>query len=242
MHDLHGGVGRVHALAAGAAGATDFDAEILRLEFEIDFFGFRQHGDGGGGGVNAALRFGRRHALHAMHAALVTQLSENRFAGDLEDHFLQAAELGRAGFEVLDFQSGGFRVAVIHPVKISREDRRFAPAGAGADFHDGVAVFVFVRRQERELHVALQIGDAFLERRDFFLRHLREVVVVGSGEFAIVRELAAGPFSSSSHFASKSLIEECSRMVSLARFRLSKRCGSAISRSSSAKRSRLRCD
>ena len=42
MHDLHRGIGRVHALAAGSAGAANFDAQILRLQFEIDFLGFRQ--------------------------------------------------------------------------------------------------------------------------------------------------------------------------------------------------------
>ena len=37
MHDLHGGVGGVHALAAGAAGTADFDADFLGLELEVDF-------------------------------------------------------------------------------------------------------------------------------------------------------------------------------------------------------------
>ena len=74
VHDLNCGIGRVHALAARAAGPANFDSEVFRLDFEIDFLGLGQNGDGRGGGVDAPLRFGRRHALHAMHAALVTQL------------------------------------------------------------------------------------------------------------------------------------------------------------------------
>ena len=35
--------------------------------------------DGRGGSVDAALRFRRGHALHAMHAAFVAKLAENRF-------------------------------------------------------------------------------------------------------------------------------------------------------------------
>ena len=141
--------------------------------------------------MDAALRFGRGHALHAMDAALVTQFPENRFAGDFENRFLQPAELGRTGFEVFDLKPGRFRVAVVHPVKIGGENSGLAAAGAGANFHDRVAIVGFIGRQKRDLDLEFQIGDAFFERRDFFLRHLREIGVRGGGEFAIVFQLPA---------------------------------------------------
>ena len=77
VEDLDGGIGGVDALAAGAAGAADFDADFVGLEFEIDFLGLGQDGDGGGGGVDAALRLGGGDALDAVDAALVAHLAED---------------------------------------------------------------------------------------------------------------------------------------------------------------------
>ena len=62
-------------------------------------------------------------------------------------------------------------------------------AGAGADFHDGVAVVVFVGREERELHRELQVGDALFQGWNFLLSHLREIGVGGGGELAVVFQL-----------------------------------------------------
>ena len=84
VQNLHGGIGRVHALTARAARAANFNPQIFGLQFEIDFLGFGQDRDGGGGSVDASLRFGRRDALHAMHAAFETKLAENDFARNLE--------------------------------------------------------------------------------------------------------------------------------------------------------------
>ncbi len=72
--DAHGRIGGVDALAAGAGGAEGIDADILGFDLDFDFVGFGQHGDGDRGSVHAALLFGDRHALHAMHAAFVLQL------------------------------------------------------------------------------------------------------------------------------------------------------------------------
>ena len=53
----------------GPRRAEDVDAEILVLDLDVDLLGLGQHGDGGGRGVDAPLRLGGRHALHAVHAA-----------------------------------------------------------------------------------------------------------------------------------------------------------------------------
>ena len=63
------------------------DLQVLRLDFHIHFLRFGQHGHGAGAGVNAALRFGRRHALHPVHTALILQPLVNIRAGDLENDF-----------------------------------------------------------------------------------------------------------------------------------------------------------
>ena len=46
--DPHGGVGGVHMLATGAAGAADFDPQVVGLDLDIDLLGFREHGHGRG--------------------------------------------------------------------------------------------------------------------------------------------------------------------------------------------------
>ena len=46
VRDADGGVGRVDALAARAARAERVDAQVLVVDLDVDFLGFRQHGDG----------------------------------------------------------------------------------------------------------------------------------------------------------------------------------------------------
>jgi hypothetical protein len=142
--------------------------------------------------VNPPLRFRRRHALDAVDPAFEPQRLENILAGYPEDRFLQAAHLGGAGFKAFHFQASGFRVAVIHPVKIGGEDRGFAPASAGADFHNGVAAFVFVRRQKRDLEIALELSDAFLQIGDLIFRHRGDLDVVRRRQLSVLVELLAG--------------------------------------------------
>ena len=55
----------------------DVDAQILLVDLDIDFLGLRQHRDGRRRGMDAALRLGLRHALHAMHAGFELQPGEH---------------------------------------------------------------------------------------------------------------------------------------------------------------------
>ena len=141
--------------------------------------------------MDASLRFRRRDALHSMDAAFVTQLPKNGFAADFENDFLQAAEFRRTRFHVFNLQSCRFRVAGVHPVQIGRENRRLASARAGANFNDRVAVLVFIRWKQGDLHFSLKFSDAFFELGNFFLRHLGKIAVGGIGKIAIVRQLGA---------------------------------------------------
>ena len=93
MPDLHGGFRLVHVLAAGAAGTTHFNAEVLRADFYVHFLRFRHDGHGGGRGVDASLRFRGGNALHAVHAAFILQETEYFFPGNAADDFLEAAHV-----------------------------------------------------------------------------------------------------------------------------------------------------
>ena len=68
-------------LAAGPGRAVDVDAQVVRVDLDLDLLGLGRDQHAGGGGVDAALRLGGRHPLHAVHAALVLQPGPDALAG-----------------------------------------------------------------------------------------------------------------------------------------------------------------
>ena len=93
MGDAHRAFGLVDMLAARALGAIDVDAQILVVDHDVDVLGFGQHRHRGRRGVDAALGFGHRHALHAMHAAFEFQLGIGAAAVHFQDRVLDAAQI-----------------------------------------------------------------------------------------------------------------------------------------------------
>src|SRR6266853_2419516 len=73
VRDAHGGIRSVDGLAARAGRAERVDAQIFGFDFDVNFVGFGENRVGGGGRVDAALRFRGGHALNAVHAAFVFQ-------------------------------------------------------------------------------------------------------------------------------------------------------------------------
>ncbi len=101
MRHAHRRIGGVHALAAGAGGAKYVDAQVVHINVDVNFFGFGEHGDTGGGGVNAAVLLGGRHALDAMHPAFVFEFAESVLPAHLKNNFFEAADaLPIAGYHV----------------------------------------------------------------------------------------------------------------------------------------------
>src|SRR5690606_25469319 len=91
-------LGLVDVLAAGAGGTEGVDLEVGRVDLDGDVAGVL--GDdrhGRGRGVDAALRFGFRHALHAVGARFELQLRIRAASLDAGDDFLEAAVLAGAG-------------------------------------------------------------------------------------------------------------------------------------------------
>ncbi len=92
MRDADGGVGLVDVLAAGARRAEGVDAQFGGIEVRgFDFIGLGQDGHGARRGVDASLRFGGGHALHAMHAGLELEARECAGARDAADDLAIAA-------------------------------------------------------------------------------------------------------------------------------------------------------
>src|SRR6185437_2735101 len=116
VRDADGGVRLVDVLAARAGGAESVDAQVRRIQLDLlDLVLFRQDGNGDRGGMNASLRLGGRHALHAMGARFEFQLRESASAGDARDDLFITAVLPGALVEDFYGESLGLRVAAIHP-------------------------------------------------------------------------------------------------------------------------------
>ena len=178
VRDADRRVGRVDALAAGSARAERVDAQVFRVDLDVDLFGLRQHGDRRRRGVDAAARFGRRHALHAVDAALVLQPAVDALAFDERDDFLGAAAARLAQVEHLEPPALALGVARVHAEEVRREERRFVAAGARADFQHDVLRVVRVLRNEQDLQVGEQRVAPRLERRQLLLRELAHVGIL----------------------------------------------------------------
>ena len=191
MRDPHGAFGLVDVLAAGAGGTVTVDAQIALVDLDIDFLGFRQHGDGHGRGVDAALAFGGRHALHAVHAGFVFQPREHAAAGDLGDALLQPAKLGFAIFQHLEAPAAQRRVFLIHREQFGGEQRGFVAAGGGPHFQDGRTLVGFVLWQHRHADLVLQRRDAVSQAFEFGLGQFAQFGI-GKHRFGLGARLLGG--------------------------------------------------
>ena len=113
--------------------------------------------------MDAALRLGDRHALHAVPAGLELQARVHAAALDAHDHFLVAAVLALVRADDLALPAPGFRIAQVHAQQIAGKQRRLVAAGAGADFQKDVATVVRVGRQQQVLQFGFNVGQALLE-------------------------------------------------------------------------------
>src|SRR5512142_2821204 len=114
MRQPHRGVRRIDALPAWTRGAERIDTDVLGFELDLDFIGFRQHGDGDCRCVNPPLLLGLRYALHAMHAALVLKLAVDALAADQGDDFLDPAHRRITGGGYFDLPPARLREAPVH--------------------------------------------------------------------------------------------------------------------------------
>ena len=117
-------------LAARTARAVDVDAQVVRVDLDLDVLDLGQHGDGGGRGVDAPLRLGDRHALHAVHAGLELHLRVDLVAANAERDLLEAARVALGRVDLLDLPLLQLGVARVHAVEVAGEDRRLVAAGA----------------------------------------------------------------------------------------------------------------
>src|SRR5919201_5261229 len=130
MRDPYCGIGRVHALSAGAGRAVDVHLEVVRIDLDLHLLSLRHHGDGCGRRVDPPLRLGLRYPLHAVCAAFPREEAVRLVAFDGERDLLEAAAIARARAELLDAQTSALGVPRQHPVEVGGPERGLVAADA----------------------------------------------------------------------------------------------------------------
>ena len=125
--------------------------------------------------MNAALRLGGRHPLHAVAARLETQTAVDLIARDAQHHFLVAAKLAGRLAEQLGAPSLALGIAGVHAQQVAGKQRRFVAAGAGANFQISGTRIVRVLGQQQALQLLRQLRAFGLCRLRFVLGHLLHV-------------------------------------------------------------------
>ena len=172
MGDADGGRGLVDVLAARAGRTEGVDAQVLRVDVEVKLLRLGQHGDCRGRGVDAALTFGFRDALHAVDAALELEPRIHLVARDAEHDFLVAAKLGLGLAHDLGLPAALVRVHRVHPVQVGREQGAFLAARAAADFDIDVLLVIRVAGQQQDFQLVLKPRDVALGLLKLLLRKL----------------------------------------------------------------------
>ena len=129
--------------------------------------------------MDAALSFGGRHALHAVHAAFELPAAEHAVAGDRGDDFLVAAHFAFGDAVDLDPPALQLGVALVHAEEIAGEQGRLVAAGAGAHFQDGRGVLVLVLGRQHQSEVAFQDRQLVIQGLDLVLDHVGHLGIGG---------------------------------------------------------------
>ena len=168
MRNAHGGVGRVDRLAAGAAGPINVDTQIVRVDDDLLIVLDLRHDENAcGARVDAALRLGDGHTLHAVHATLVLQVRPHALVGcgrslrtDRERNVLEATKFRVGRTHLGDAPAVCLRIAGVHACQIGGEQRGFFAAFTRLDLKDDVHCILGVAGSQ-DLHERL-VGSRFL--------------------------------------------------------------------------------
>src|SRR5690242_5193407 len=159
VRDAHRRIGHIDVLAAGAAGAERIDAEIVRLNIDLDFVvDLRVDEDRSERSVAARVGVEWRNAHQAMHTDFRLEQPVGVFAVDFEGNGLDAR-----AFTLEAVRDQSVEALLLGPPKIHAQQHfgpvlAFSAAGAGVNGDDGVAHVVLAREQHRGLDLLDDFG------------------------------------------------------------------------------------
>ena len=159
--DAHRRLGLVDVLPARAGGAVDVDAQVGRVDVDLDgLVDFRVDEHVGERGMAARVGVEGALAHQAVHAVLGAQAAVGVVAGDLQGRALDARYLALGALEHLGAKALLVAVFQVHPLEHRRPVLRLGAAGAGLDVHEAVVRVERVGEHAAELHgrnLALQL-------------------------------------------------------------------------------------
>ena len=118
-----------------------------------------------------------RHALYAVHARFVLQCAIYIIARDGTDDFLESSRGSFVGAG--HFETPAFDVAIlgVHAEEVAGKDSCFVSARTATYFEDGVAAVLRVGRDEQQLDMFLQFGQARLASIEFLACHFAHLCI-----------------------------------------------------------------
>ena len=134
--------------------------------------------------MDTALRFRRRHALHAVTTGLKFQHAVHAITADLGNHLFITAMLAIAAADDFHPPATRFGKTAVHPEQITGKNGRFVTTRTGADFQITVTLIVRIFWQQQDLQLLLQLLDAVFRSIQLILRHI--------AHFGIIEQLFGG--------------------------------------------------
>ena len=166
--DANGRIRRVHGLPAGAARPIHVDTQVVRVDDDLlVVLDLRHHEHADGTRVDATLGLGHGNALHAVHAALVLQVSPHALIGswralraDRQGDVFEATELRMGRAHLGHAPTVRLGVATVHARQIGCEERGLFAALAGLDLKNDIHRVLRITRGQ-DLDEGL-VGSRFL--------------------------------------------------------------------------------
>ena len=137
--------------------------------------------------MDAALRLGDRHPLHAVHATLVLEAGPCTVAPDEERDLGESAHVGVTGLERFALPAVDDGEGHVHVVEVAGEEVGLLTALGATDLNDHVAAVVRIAGQQQQPEPLLKVGDRGLQVGDLGPEFLALIT------FGLVNHLPRGP-------------------------------------------------
>ena len=177
MRDADSRLRTVDVLSARTGCTVGVDAQIIRIDLDLNILDLRQHCYRNRRRMDTPARLRDRHPLNPMRTALVFQLAVRAKASYHERDFLETANLRRIRIDKLRAPPLTLSKTRIHPEQIAGKQSCLIAAHAAADLHDDILIIIWVLRQQQDWQLLIQYSLLLLEIGQFFLYKLAHLII-----------------------------------------------------------------